>query len=299
MKSSNSLLPILSLVLAISPAAAQDVPDHSYPPGDGQVEQGVRPPAETTLYPDGSDGKPRGSSQHDADDHGHYDRTGYALRDESLAAQGGAVAASPGLNAGDFAEVTALDTGATILVKIVDRTVRDNRIIALSPMAANMLQPDSPAPMPVRVRKAMPSPPDLAAISAGRPAAPRLPAPEALLRGLRAQLKAEKPAEIPPPATRKAAADPALVRAGTTTPSRSNPAAASGTERRYVVQVAALSHRDRAERLAGELDGYVTPGGGLYRIRVGPFATRAEAQSARAKIIARGYGDARLYRTDQ
>ena len=62
----------------------------------------------------------------------------------------------------------------------------------------------------------------------------------------------------------------------------------------FVVQAAAFSTAERAERAARTLDGNVTRAGRYYRVRTGPFATRGEAEASLAKVRAAGYSDARI-----
>ncbi len=59
-----------------------------------------------------------------------------------------------------------------------------------------------------------------------------------------------------------------------------------------VLQVAAFASEPRARALAARLGGFVDAGGGLYRVRLGPFATAAEAQQARDAAARAGYADA-------
>jgi rare lipoprotein A len=65
-----------------------------------------------------------------------------------------------------------------------------------------------------------------------------------------------------------------------------------------MVQVAALSSAERAATLAHQLGGRVVPLGKLYRVQLGPFADSAQAQRARDGAARRGYGDARIVRSD-
>jgi rare lipoprotein A len=58
--------------------------------------------------------------------------------------------------------------------------------------------------------------------------------------------------------------------------------------------VAALSNADRAATLAKALGGSVAPGGGLFRVRLGPYHDQRSAQNARDGLAKRGYGDARI-----
>lgn len=64
----------------------------------------------------------------------------------------------------------------------------------------------------------------------------------------------------------------------------------------FVVQAAAFSSKANAERLANQLEGgFVMQAGSYYRVRVGPYATRGQAEAALAKVRAAGYSDARVF----
>lgn len=239
---------------------------------------------------------PRGTSQEFGRD--RYDAVGYAswYGEESgqLMANGqrfdpqAVVAAHSSLPLGSFAEITALDTGKTILVLIADRGPgAPGRLIDLSRGAAKLLGVESNPLAPVRVRRVDPPPADQAALRAGKPASPRLDAPATLLTALRKQLPPAprpvipadaRPAPVPPrrPASQAAA--------------RPVAPAAHG----LFVQVAALSSQARALALAERLGGGVQAVGPVFRVRLGPFASRAAAEAARARAAAAGYGDARL-----
>jgi rare lipoprotein A len=159
-----------------------------------------------------------------------------------------------------YAEVTALDTGRTILVRINDRgPFVPGRIIDLSYGAAKQLGIARQGTARVRVRRVEPSERARAALRGGRTAAP------------------ERVASLP------AAPVPAPSPEG----------------RGDYVQVAALSDRARADSLAASLSDLgaseVVPGGALYRVRIGPF-TAENLVSALAQARARGYQDARIVR---
>lgn len=62
---------------------------------------------------------------------------------------------------------------------------------------------------------------------------------------------------------------------------------------KFVIQAAAFSSKDNAQNLADKLEGgFVTQSGKFYRVRVGPYATRGQADAALAKVRAAGYSDA-------
>ncbi len=63
-----------------------------------------------------------------------------------------------------------------------------------------------------------------------------------------------------------------------------------------MVQIAAVSHQEDAEVLVGALRkrGYSVnirrePGDGLLHVQVGPFASRADANAIRLKLLGDGY----------
>jgi len=91
-----------------------------------------------------------------------------------------------------YVEVTALDTGRRIIVRINDRGpfVRGSRIIDLSRGAAELLGMKAQGQAPVRVRRVEPSEKDRAYLRRGKPARDLSPVPEKLLQNLRTQLAA-------------------------------------------------------------------------------------------------------------
>ncbi len=178
---------------------------------------------------------------------------------------------------GSHAEVTALDTGRTILVRITDRgPAAAGREIDLSAGAARLLGVADTPLAAVRVRSMTPSLADAAALDRGEAASSRLDTPDAVLRALRRQL---------PPAT-----------AATRPPPRATPVAlpAPRAGQGLLVQVAAFSSQSRATEVARSFGGVVELAGAVWRVRVGPFATLAEAQRTRDAAVARGYGDASI-----
>ena len=79
-------------------------------------------------------------------------------------------------------------------------------------------------------------------------------------------------------------------------PARMRSEASRSTDGRPAgVQAATFASLDHARALAETLGGRVEPAGRLYRVRLGPFATMADAQRARDDAVARGYGDAIVF----
>ncbi|MEN3747795.1 SPOR domain-containing protein [Sphingomonas sp. HF-S3] len=234
-----------------------------------------------------------------------YDRVGQAaIRpvEGGEATAGAVVALSPTLAEGSFVEVTSLDTGKTILVLVTGTSgqpaTQPAPLIELSPAAARLLGATRDT-VAVRVRRSTPTAGDQAALFAGRPAGERPDTPPVLLNALRRQLADETRAAPPAPATTGRQPVRAYVQqstrgtAPTSAPARSTAPAARGG--RYYVQVAALSNAANAQALARRLGGFVTPGGGLNRVQLGPFATAAEAGRGRARAAQAGFGDARVF----
>lgn len=205
-----------------------------------------------------------------------YDRVGYA----GYAGAGEGVFATSGvLPQGSHAEVTALDSGKTILVLIRGQ---GSGLIDLSGGAARQLGvTGNPA---VRVRRVSVTGQDATLLAAGQAAPMRADAPPALLAGLRRRL-GDTPRETVVERPSRPATRPAV---------RPTPRPTQAATRGLFVQVAALSNAARARALADELGGSVRPGGGVYRVQIGPYPNSSAAERARADVARRGYGDARV-----
>lgn len=90
-----------------------------------------------------------------------------------------------------YVEVTALDTGRRIIVRVNDRgPFARGRVIDLSRGAAEQLGMKAQGHAPVRVRRVEPSEKDRERLRKGKPAASLSPVPERELLRLRAQLAA-------------------------------------------------------------------------------------------------------------
>ncbi|RYE02443.1 MAG: hypothetical protein EOP61_08665 [Sphingomonadales bacterium] len=263
------------------------------PPGEYRQAQQVYAPAPQQRAPDpvaqgyadpaaGAAG-PSGSSRSGEK---RYDEVSYAgIRPVSGggAADGAVVAVHRSLPVNSFAEVTALESGKTILVLITGTMEPGaDHPMDLSAGAARQLGYDSQRSIPVRIRAVTPTPSDQAALNQGRPAETRPDTPPVLLNALRKHLPAGGFAAAPEP--QASYAPPARTVTTTRVPSGAG----------LIVQVAALSNARNAQSLAQSLGGFVKPGGGLYRVQLGPFATRNEAEAARRRAAGAGYGDARV-----
>jgi rare lipoprotein A len=183
-----------------------------------------------------------------------------------------------------YVEVTALDTGRTILVRLNDRGPFSNdRLIDLSQGAARQLGIAGQGHAPVRVRRVNPPESERILLRQGRTAAERLETPEMMLTALRKKLGITPQSPAPIAATKPAAP----VAASRPIP----PAASSGN---WFVQLGAFSGKDRAESMAKRAGARVDPVGSLYRVRFGPYRSEAEAKEALRSIHAKGYPEARI-----
>ncbi len=114
-----------------------------------------------------------------------YDEVGYGVVVEG---NGGITAVHPSLPVPSYAEVTNIDTGRTILVRISDRgAVGKGMLIGLSAAAAQQLGVGG-GRVAVRVRRTNPPQHEKTALDTGQAAAERLETPPSLLNALRKKL---------------------------------------------------------------------------------------------------------------
>ncbi len=231
-----------------------------------------------------------------------YDEVGYAswygselggrptANGEAFAPEG-VTAAHRTLPLPSYVEVTRLDTGRTILVRINDRGPADsNRLIDLSAGAAEQLGITDVGMVQVRVRRTNPVDSERMALRQSRAVPARLDTPDSLLEILRERAgRLPRPAAYRPPLAPPAASAPAAA----PTPAI---AAASSSDGRFVVQVGAYSNRARAEEVARRTGASVVQAGSVYRVRYAPVATEAEARAAIARAQAAGQPGAVIVR---
>lgn len=283
-----------------------------------------------------------------------YDAVGYAS--VWLDGAGGISAAHKTLPLPSYVEVTSLESGRTILVRVERRgPMVNDRLIELSPGAAMQLGLTGDTKTPVRVRRVNPPEPERAALRSGQSAPLRMDTPKSLVAVLLRKLDGPTtttptPPALPttpsaqvaaaarpsPSASPAAAAKPSVptvvakpaapskpprpAPVATPMPAASAPAQAvaptapkpapkprpvvpsaapAGSSRgALVVQVAAFASRQNADRAAASLGGSIEPAGRFFRVRLGRFATQAEAAAALAKARAAGYSDARIQRAN-
>jgi rare lipoprotein A len=73
------------------------------------------------------------------------------------------------------------------------------------------------------------------------------------------------------------------------------PKALPAVQGAYIVQAAAMSTLERAQKVAGAIGGSISRSGRYFRVRTGPFGTRAQAEASLAKVRSAGYSDARIF----
>jgi rare lipoprotein A len=235
-----------------------------------------------------------------------------------------------------YVEVTSLETGHTILVRLNRRgPMNGKQLIELSPAAWAQLGLPAGADAPVRVRRVNPPEPERAALRQGNRVPERMETPPGLRAALQRRLgmAAAHAANEPPSATlsggvtqtprlplppqpRLAATRPAPAKPLAPTPppppiplpvaprpvaakpKSPEPAEPGHAETGHmVVQVAAFSTREHAEKAAHQVGGKVEAAGKLWRVRI--FVTSGEAaQAALAKAKHSGYAGAIILHHD-
>ncbi|MFC3441564.1 RlpA-like double-psi beta-barrel domain-containing protein [Sphingobium rhizovicinum] len=279
----------------------------------------------------------------------YYDEVGYAgvMADgsQSGATATGEVFAASAITAAhktlplpSYVEVTALDSGKTILVRVNDRgPMRNDQLIALSPGAIAQLGVSDQGPVAVRVRRVNPPEQERAALRGQGRAAERLETPANVLKVLRGKLPAVRPsapasaaikakapatpaksaapakpiattrpgADFDQPASAKTskpappAAKPALPpKSPAPKPTATAPSPAPSRKGGYVVQVGAFSAQARAEAAAKNVGGRVEAAGNLWRVRLGPYPTQQAAQAGVRSAAAKGFENARIMAND-
>lgn len=192
--------------------------------------------------------------------------------------QDGLSAAHKTLPLPSYVEVTNLDNGRKLTVRVNDRgPFVDGRIIDLSKRSAQLLGVDGPGTAHVRVRRVFPDAPVVAQLQ---------PPPADIV-----------PAPLPLPAA--VAVTTVAIPGGPVTIAPAAPPVVTPAKGSIFVQVAALTDQGRAEFLLGSLATFGTPmtersPAGLWRVRIGPYPTRDEATPILARVQAAGYTDARI-----
>jgi rare lipoprotein A len=293
----NHLVPLAALVLlngcvsagdapALAPAPLANGPSADYPVviGEAFTIEGV------TYTPS---------------DQLNYDAVGHAAVAADVGQ--GIAAAHKTLPLPSYVEVTSLNTGKTILVRVEERgPMVNDRLIALSQAASVQLGLAGGNGAPVRVRRVNPPEQERAMLRAGEAAPERMETPQALLKVLNRKLAENTPLAAAKPAPASAVAPQPVParsvekeRVSTPEISSAEPtgkeAPAAADKHGLVVQVAAFSTEARAEAAAGALGANVSKPGKYWYVRLGPYASQADASAGLAKA---GYGDARIQRAN-
>ena len=267
--------------------------------------------ADDTLVPDTpvTIGKPYkvGDTTYTPADISDYDEVGYATvygegTGDKATANGerfdpaAIAAAHKTLPLPSYVEVTALDTGRTILVRVNDRgPMATDRLIDLTPAAAAQLGLKGGA-TGVRVRRVHPPAAERAQLRAGDPVPERLPTPDSLLAILRSKLSGlPSPAAIaagvakPAPATAKPAtpdAPPAKTAEAPASPVKSAPPPERikpGSDRFVVEGEKAPPTASAAPKPTAAAPAATAPASGRYTVQVAMFGNKANAaETARA-----------------
>ncbi|QTD56231.1 septal ring lytic transglycosylase RlpA family protein [Parasphingorhabdus cellanae] len=231
-----------------------------------------------------------------------------------------------------YVEVTALDTGRTILVRINDRgPFANDRLIDLSHGAAKQLGIDRQGVAGVRVRKVNPNEQERSVLRNGGAATQRIDTPDSLLSILRKNLaklpKAKAPVQQASTSMATSPINDSGVGASYVSVSRSEPissedrdgkfiveraerqpvspkkasiASAPAPSSGYIVQVAAFSNKSRADVMARKIGAKVVSDRTrtIWRVRYGPYANENDAKVGLAQTQKRGYSDARILRAN-
>lgn len=142
------------------------------------------------------------------------------------------------------------------------------------------------------------SPVELASLPAAAPKAPAATPAPARANGLFVEDRRANTAyplggrPVSKPASEPVAVAATAPKSPAAAPAVAASAPASGE---FVVQAAAFSSKANADRAANKIGGFVTQVGSLYRVRMGPYTTRGQAEAALAKVREAGYSDARVF----
>jgi rare lipoprotein A len=225
----------------------------------------------------------------------NHDEVGIALADD----EGGSTisAAHRTLPLPSYIEVTSLETGRTILMRVMRRgPMAGNAVIGLSPGALTQL-----ALVPgtaVRVRRVNPPEQERALLRTGDQAPLRMDTPMSLVEVLKRRLQEKGPALLAhdetPPVPVAEPESVALPEQAAVTPALAAQAAPASTSN-FAVQAGAFANSANADKVAKVIGGTITKSGNLYIVRTGPFETRSQAEASLAKVQAAGYREARIF----
>lgn len=225
-----------------------------------------------------------------------------------------------------YVEVTALDTGKTILVRLNDRgPASPDRLIDLSQGAAHQLGVLGQGSFPVRVRRVNPPEAERAMLRNGQPVAARMDTPESLLVPLRRKLDGKpRPANVaaatvpaaPAAVATKSIPAPSAVKEAPGQSPRQAPASAGPATKlpaptprtqggdRFIVEGEGPRPK-MAQNSTGDNRATLDPApaapaasGGAYFVQVASFSSRARADELAKRIGAKtvSSADGKLFR---
>lgn len=172
-----------------------------------------------------------------------------------------------------YVEVTSLETGRTILVRITDRgPFHSNRIIDLSLGAARQLGMTGRGARQVRIRRVEPTTAEKLVLARGEAVALRRSSDGFGVDRGRDGGESELPGQQ-----------------GTPAPEISGPGP-------FYLQIASFLSKQRARSLAEHFEAEVSSIAGGWRVRLGPYESAHKAMAALAPLAARGYPDAVITR---
>jgi rare lipoprotein A len=227
----------------------------------------------------------------------NYDEVGYAV----AGSEGGedVSLAHRTLPLPSYVEITALDSGRTILVRAERRgPMQGSALIELSPGAVAQLGINPSNPAPVRVRRVNPPEIERAALRRGERAPARMDTPRSLLGVLMRRLDPIQATDSEPPSPQTAHESAETAAAPVHEAGKEQTSPSSPSKEASVVQVGAFAVKANAEATAAKLGASLEKSGMYWLVRLGPYATRSDLAEALAKARAAGYSDARIQRVD-
>ncbi len=217
--------------------------------------------------------------------HGQATASGEIFDQEAM------TAAHPTLPIPSLVQVTNLENGREVIVRVNDRgPFVDERLIDLSRRSAEVLGFEQAGQARVHVRYLGPAPRRVDAAGGATPAAPIAAAASTPAQGGPTSL-------LPAPMNETALAGAPLYEAPRSAPTSSQAYRGEGG---FFAQVGAFSDLSNAHRIrdAASAAGPVAVdvrrtanGGEVFRVRVGPWNTREEADSARRHLVSLGFGE--------
>jgi len=223
------------------------------------------------------------ASWYGADFHGRRTASGETFDQAAL------TAAHPTLPIPSLVQVTNLENGREVIVRINDRgPFVGERLIDMSRAGAQVLGFEQTGTARVHVRYLGPAPRRVNA--EGAPA----PAPVAAAQ-------VDGPTQLWPSAPEAEAAPQPAWNAPTVTISPGSSAPRAPADSAFMVQVGAFSDPANAQRVRATVESegpvevdvrHSASGAELFRVRLGPFSSREEADAARRSLVGMGYPEA-------